>query len=373
MISTNVFVAYAATASVVFLGLPGVLRDSSRDGFAHRLVTLFLFAVAASYVVYIAGYRDLTAGFDTASYVRAYSAITDLSSAHAVGVDVFGSTELLFWPLQALIKSAGFSSRAWLVVMCLGSLSLMAVAYRFMASSYGLNWVVVVLVVFTYELVYMGNAMRQMVAFPVGIISVAFLSDRRFVLALLCYLTAVGLHWSSAVFIFAPLFWMSAFSGRRFVIVYLAAVLFLAQFATFGLLEVVTWYFEPLRSKVEHYSVAESHIAAVYLTANFWICVASLLVVVFFLNDYLPSRVFFSCFLLFSTLMLIGIHLPDFSERYMAQLLFFVPLVWVVAAKKLAQRLGWRLHLCAMVVAVNFAALGYAVLNQPSAQVTLGL
>lgn len=366
---SDALVLFIVFAFALLIVMP-VVAAKYRPGRSLWFGAHCLWIVACAFLAVVAGARGRTAGFDTAAYVATYESLQSLETAWATGAVVFGNTELLFWPLQYLFQSAGVGAELWVCIIVLLSFGLVTVCYRELSSQLGVPWVVVVFLLLSYFLVYLGNAMRQMLAFPLGVLAVVQFYRGKYLRTLVLLVIGVGLHWSTMIFALAPL--SSLVTSRwRFLCLTLFCL-------AVGLLDIspvlqALPLISQVESKVEYYMVSESHISAVYKTANFWLCAAAQLILIVRFEDVRRSQAFLACAVLFFSLMLLGLRLPDFSERFMAQMLFLFPLALALFLRPRGASSPVGRSLIGLSIAVFFVALGAAVLAQPSTKVTLNL
>ncbi len=317
----------------------------------------------------VAGLRPETAGFDTASYVNAYLQMASPLNAVGDGARTFGNTELLWWPMQSLLKPF-FDARTWLALNFAMVICAVWLSYRFGCRLYRLSAALFALVFATFFVVYAGNGMRQALSIPIGALAIFCFFDRRFLAWLALALIAVGLHWSSLVVLVVPVFRMRIFD-RGFAYVALPIACLVLSSLTTGWLgaAVDALGISTFSDKYSLYSGGSSHVGEVWRTANFWLCVVTSLCFLICCPVAKGSQRALQVFVtIYLSLVLLGVRIPDFAERYLPALLFAMPLmvalmvrrVSVPAAAKSAMLLGF------------FVALGLLVYLNDSAQVTLG-
>lgn len=315
--------------------------------------------------------RPLDAGNDTVGYISTYNQLDGIASSWRIGALNYGNTEILWWPLQSVLRNV-LSPRAWLIANYFFVFVLTALFYRTAARPSGIRSGIFALAFLTFFLVYTGNIMRQALAAPIGALGFFLFFERRIVIAGSLVALAIGLHWSSIVFLAAPLFALRLFNKDGIylclpVLALAASVLsssvighIVGLLGIPGITEKFTLYFQQGH---------QSHIEAIWKTANFWICTASS--TAFLLMDR-PSRsesqALHKFTLLLLSLVLFGINSADFSERYMPYLLLIVPLQAALVAMRLRASQTIR----------NFAYIGFflligaLVLLAKSSQHTLG-
>jgi len=342
-----------------------------RSGVVGPVPSLLLVLPVLFYGLYTVGMRPLAAGNDTARYVMTYGNLDGFRSAFITGVTYFGNTELLWWPLQSVLKPM-LSIRGWLIanfVLVFGSAFLY---YRLEAKAYKLSAGIFALVFMTFFLVYSGNIMRQALAIPIGALGFGMFMRRRYLLAAVLALLSIGLHWSLIVILVLPLLKLPIFK-KNFV--YVLVPVSAAALSPFSV-EIVGWVVNILglpeiSSKFDLYFAGgrQSHVAAIWMTANFWICSTVSLAFLFFCKpDQYESQSLHKYVLLFLTLILLGVENADFSERYLPFILFVLPLM--IGA--LVDRIRLPAVAKNLVFFGFFLSLAMLVFTAASSQYTLG-
>lgn len=179
---------------------------------AGRRAPLYLLLVLP---IFIYGFvqvamRPLDAGNDTIGYISTYVQLDDISSSWQVGALIYGNTEILWWPLQSVLRHF-LSPRAWLIANYVLVFVLAALLYRRAAKPSGIHSGIFALAFLTFFLVYTGNIMRQALAAPIGALGLFLFFERRFVRASILIAISIGLHWSSIILLAAPLFALRIF------------------------------------------------------------------------------------------------------------------------------------------------------------------
>ncbi len=315
--------------------------------------------------------RPLDAGNDTVGYISTYNKLDHIADAWNVGASIYGNTEILWWPLQNVLRYF-LSPRAWLIANYLFVFALAALFYGVTARPFGIHAGLFALAFLTFFLVYTGNIMRQALATPIGALGLFLFFERRFLRASMLITVAIGLHWSSIIFLAAPLFTLRVFDRDG---VYLGLPLLALATSTLSsslIGHVVSLLGIPgISDKFILYFLQghQSHIEAIWKTANFWICTVSS--AAFLLIDR-PSRSITRALhkftLLLLSLVLFGISSADFSERYMPYLLLIFPLQGALIARRL--RAPQTIRNFAFIGL--FLLIGALVLLAKSSQYTLG-
>lgn len=338
-------------------------------GAGQRILISISSLVIFCWFIYVAGMRPFDAGGDTARYIEAYSEISSFIGAREVGGAIYGNTEILWWPVQYVYKFFEVSERLWLVINCIWIFVLTYFSYRKLC--WGGFALIFSFVFLTYFSVYAGNAMRQALAFPIGLLSVCFLYERRYLLYFLLCFISVGLHWSSLAFV-AFLFF-KVLPNNRFTYLVLPIFSFMCSWALEPSLRLFVDIvgLPELRVKLDLYfdRGRESHVGAVWETFNFWICLlGSFAYLVLFRSGRGSSRALASYVSGFLSIILFGVFNPDFSERYFPAVLLVYPLLMasILARFKIGSDLRLSLFM------LFFLVLGISVFISQSARDTLG-
>lgn len=242
------------------------------------LLAVFCVIPILIYGLIFIGFRPENAGFDTPIYLRAYKNIGHIFEAHS-RVYWYGNTELLWWPIQSVFRYI-FNARNWLILNYFLTCIAIYLAYKTLVKHYQINPLIFPLVLFTYYFVYMGNGIRQALALPIALAATVIFSDKKYITSALLISLAIGLHWSSILFLLIPAFRLSLIKKDW---VYLAIpCVALALSTLFG--STAGWAInllgiDALSTKHDLYfaSDRESHIGVVWKTLNFWVCAVSTL------------------------------------------------------------------------------------------------
>ena len=224
----------------------------------------------------------------------------------------------------------------------------------------------------SYYFVYAGNAIRQALALPIGLIAFCLYLDRRYWKAALLITLAIGLHWSAIFYLIASVFAFPLFKRHWVFIVVPLVMLILSVFIG----EVARIFVDllgmpELKVKYEIYFEGgrESHVGVIWTKFNFWI---SIIVSFVFLVLCKPSRyesnVLHLYVLLFLSLTLFGVMAADFSERFLPALLLVLPLV----AVQILRRFKIPASVAEGVLIQGFFALWVLIIFSQSSIETLG-
>lgn len=375
---------YLIFANLALISLVPLLIVDSSDScslsekrFQWLSASLLTFAVIVFFYLfgsYFIGFRPLDAGYDTPNYVRAFREIGDFFSAREVGIGIFGNTEFLFWPVQSLLKFFVSEPQAWLLLQYSIVFLLSGLSYLFLTKETPAPAYLFVLVLLTFDLIYFGNAIRQMLAFPIGLISLYFFNKKKYLYYALLVLLSTGLHWSSLIFLLAPVFLYAFYPRRLFLLLFyislpvLSMILIEIFYSAFLFLGI-----DLIANKFELYLNRESHLGSVYTLLNFWFCVFFAAIVIVFNDTFKQYRVLYITHSLLFTLILAGASVADFSERLLPLYIFLTPMVLYIFVFHIIPLKHDLLSKWALSISyvVFFIVLGLFVLQNESARITL--
>jgi len=339
--------------------------------FFITFAVILIFYLLGSYFI---GLRPLDAGFDTPSYVRAFLQIDDIFSAREVGKNTFGNTEFLYWPMQSFFKNFLSDPQAWLFLQYSIVFLLLGISYRYLVMDTPIPVFIFVFVLLTFDLVYFGNALRQGLAFPIGVISVYFLIQKKYFHYLLLVGISIGLHWSSLIFLLTPIFQFALFQRRSFLLFY---YLLLPVFS-FSIIYILYYLFQFLGidmivNKFDLYLHRITHFGSLYSLVNFWFSMLFASIVIVFNDFYKKYRMLYLLHTLFLSLILVGVAVPDFSERFLYSYIFLTPMIaYIFVFRILPLKHGLvDTMVLSLSYVVFFIVLGLFVLQNESARITL--
>jgi len=361
---------YTFMFAVAFLFLSIELEEKAPH--ARTVINCCRLFVVFVHALLLAGLRPPNLGSDTPTYVFGYNNLVDFASAHDVGEAYFGNTEILFWPFQALFKFFGVESQTWLAINFSIVFFLVLALYAFINLRGQRSIFLFCLLFFTYEIVYLGNIMRQALAMPMVFMAVYFLYRRSFLTAAAVFFLATGFHWSALSFLLCvPISFFDLRSRKHIGIALLAA------FAAGGLVASVVssgWIeFAPIATKADFYTSNVSHVESIFATFNFWYCLLIAVLLVATRPSFFPPQPVVCGFVVSVLMVLAGTGVTDISERHMPYALLFSPVIFYSWARQFVAGLGLAEKFAAHLCLVAHALLGFAVLLQPSTKFTLGL
>lgn len=308
---------------------------------------------------------------DTNAYVKTFEALDGPIGARAVGHQWFGSSELLFWPIQGLIEPWG-SPRTFLVLNFVAVVFASALAYRAITRHWGPHaWLLFSLVFLTYFCVYAGNGMRQALAIPFALAGATFVWNKRWLAGAACVFLAVGFHWTSVATLAVLVFKVVPLNKKVMVATPLIALVS-SQLLFHWLLELVAASFLEdtfLGERAAIYSEGVMTTADPRTSINLWIAVGLyVLTILGRWNEDTGDQLIRAYACLFMTLVLATLGVEEVWVRFLVNLMFLTPILGVLWIRQL--RLGPRPAVGA--VALASSTLFVAWLFSYSAQVTLG-
>ncbi|MGH9878991.1 MAG: EpsG family protein, partial [Nitrososphaerales archaeon] len=317
---------------------------------------------------YYIALRPFYSGGDTIPYLAAFNRIS--SPFTAISDASYGS-ELLFWPVQAILKLF-VNERGWLIANYLIIVSLTYVAYKKTTDGTRISPLIFSLVFLTFFAVFSGNAMRQVYSIPLGLIAFHYCYRREYIKFLMLAALAISFHWAAAVILVSPLF--TRLPNRNIYYIGIPVVALSCSLLIEPVVDFITNIagFNWLAFKVELYFKGGkvSHIQAVWKTVNFWLCVSLYLslIITNITTDEKHEKAT-KYLLMFISMMLFAVNNPDVSERYMVWFLFLVPLAVTVLLSKL--KVSHALRNCLFMV--SFCTMAILVFTRESATLTLGV
>lgn len=341
----------------------------ARNNETNKYKLLFLTVPPLLFGFYFIALRPLDAGGDTQAYINTFLQLDSIVTAHSVGENTYGNTEYLFWPTQALIKYF-FDVRGWLIVNYLIVTALICYAYKKILSDTKISYLIFGMVYLTFYAVYTGNVMRQAYAIPLGALAFYYASTGNNKKHLIFLLLAICFHWSAIALALSKLTKKIPNKRLYYLSIPAAALLFSAFMAPLAGYVASVTKFSFLASKYNLYFAGRTtHFGQVWETANFWICVFVYSTVVFIAPQSRKTETITKYMLLFMTLMLFSINIPNVSERYMGYFLFLIPIsiATVLLNTKAPAVLKNVLFTC------FFVLMAILVYTRDSARITLGI
>lgn len=368
MNSTSILIAYFLASWIVctLVHRSYSIPQKKRDLNAHKLLFFTLPPLVLGY--YYIALRPYDAGGDTIPYLHSYARI--LSPVTATQDADYG-TELLFWPVQALLKYF-VDERGWLIANYFIVIFLTYTAYKKFTDKTSISPLIFSLVFLTFFAVYAGNAMRQIYSIPLGVIAFHYCYRKNYKLFLAFSILSIAFHWSAIIILASPIFARVPNKKVYYILIPLAA---LACSSLIGpLIEFITslagldWLTD--KSNLYFKGGRTSHIEAVWKTVNFWLCVIIYLALIITKTITEENHQNLTKFLLmFFSLMLFAISNADVSERYMVWFLFLVPLAVIVVFSKIKIIPALKNQL----ILILFLIMTVLVYTRESATATLGI
>ncbi|VVO71341.1 hypothetical protein PS862_01353 [Pseudomonas fluorescens] len=332
----------------------------------HKLLFFSIPALAVGF--YFVALRPFNAGGDTVPYILAYNRIS--SPLTATQYAMYGN-ELLFWPVQAIIKNF-VEVRGWLISNYLIIALLSFFSYKKVTQHTKISPFLFALVFMTFFSVYTGNAMRQVYAVPLGLMAFYYCFQKNYFKYLLLLAAAIFFHWSAVIFLLSPLFSRLPNKLKYYIAIPIIAVLssFLLTNITHLLADLTGFEWFTFKENIYINGGRVSHIEEVWKTFNFWLCI------LMYLSLVLTRIVLVEEFqnitkylLMFISIMLFTVGSPDISERYMVSFIFLTPLITAIIIQKVKIDSTSKSFL----YAILFLLMAGLVYTRPSAIVTLGI
>ncbi len=368
MNSINLLIAYFVVSWTIcaLLHKSDSILLKNQEHNAHKLIFLTLPPLILGF--YFIALRPFDSGGDTITYLASYNRITSPLTATS---DTGFGTELLFWPVQALMKPF-LDERGWLIANYLIVMSLTYIAYKKATDKTPISPLLFSLVFLTFFAVYAGNAMRQIYSIPLGLLAFHYCYKKNYTYFFIFSALAIAFHWSAVIILASPLFTRIPNKKSYYIGIPIAALACSSLIGPF--VELITnltglgWLSD--KSNLYLKGGRVSHIEAVWKTVNFSLCVMIYLCLVLTngISDEKHQNI--SKFLLmFFSLMLFAVTNADVSERYMVWFLFLVPLAVTIIFSKIKLSLALK-NLFLLILFMLMAAL---VFTRESATATLGI
>ena len=366
---------YRSDLLYIFIGLifffMVLYYKGTEDNKAANLLSYYIFTLIAFtiFLLYI-GLRPDSAGNDTEAYVVAFRRLSSLSTAWSDGVSAFGNKEPLFWPVLYLFKELMLSENFFILFTSFVSCVLTFVFYKLYIRRFQLNGVYVpiflVLLLFSYELVYFGNLIRVSWAFPLCAISLV-ISIEKPKTSLAIAALAVSFHFSSLIilpYIFLRKVYFFHNLNRLSLVLLFGTVLIVSELVLPYLGVFSKAYMGgAISDKVELYQNHAFNLTSIFTTLNFWIVSFHVLLILIMGNKerYFPVIYIYSVILFLSPL-------AKFSERYFPLVLLFLPVVLFDCLRK-----KFSDSLALILTVIFYLLLGCFMINTLSAQYTLSI
>ena len=282
-----------------------------------------------------------------------------------------GGTELLFWPIQAILKPL-LDERGWLTANYLIVAGLTFFSYKKITDKTPISPLLFSLVFLTFFAVYAGNAMRQIYSIPLGLVAFHYCQQKKYTYYIIFSALAISFHWSAVIILASPFFTRLPNKKSYYIAIPIIALTSSSLIRPF--IDIITTLsgLDWLSDKSNLYLKGGriSHIEAVWKTVNFWLCVIIYvaLVVTKSITDEKHQNI--SKFLLmFFSLMLFAVTNTDVSERYMVWFLYVVPLAVAIIFSKLKISSALKNQLFLLL----FLLMAALVFTRESAIATLGI
>lgn len=344
------------------------LNDGGKSSKESDLLTqaLFFFIYSFIFTVYIS-LRPSYAGNDTQSYIGAFSAIYNIKDAFQTGFEFHGSADPLFWPAMGILKTIGITPEY--LILTIGSISCILVYISTLIQTKSLNlpaWqasLFVVLILYTYQLVYLGNLLRVSIAYPICALSIIYAQKSTIKATTLCIM-AIGFHISSIIAIpYILLYYFNKnFKINKQSIIYLTILsAFISLFNEKILMFFSSIYFSAISDKISLYQMHEFNLSSIFTTITFWFIFIHFII----LFKYGNQKSTFSFFYIFFVILILS-PIPKMAERYFPLILMFMPCLFFIS---LREKYSERQTLLFM--SFFYIPIGFILINTESLRYTL--
>jgi len=337
------------------------------------LINGFFFVFAFAWVLYFSGFRDFGAGNDTINYVFAFSQINGPLDAYQTGMSYYGSKEFLFWFLAGVVKVIfGDNPRIWLLINCAISFIGSAIVYLKLSKELGWKYwaLLLVLLYFTYQLVFISSYMRQMIAVPFLYLSLHHAYNKNPASAAFFFFMSFSFHYSAILFF--PLIFIFLFDFvflfnkiyAVFAILFGGIFLQLIDFmypllSGFGITDKVDLYIS------QGYQAAMEGRSAVS-SLNLVFSAISLICALFFLDK--ESFIYKVCFYILA-LFFVFFDFPIILVRLLPYLFILIPFLYLMVVSKFVRSISLRILMGFFL----FSLVLVIMMMSYSAKYTLGL
>ena len=355
------FVSY-----VTLIGLNSKVLFAS--GMRSVTVSGFEFFAVFFTIVYtflLVGMRDSNGLGDTPQYLYVFDNLQSLGSSWIDGFQLYGNTELLFWPAAYAFKALGFSAESWMAAIVVVTTAI--VAYSYKGLGLGRLWYVAFSGLYlTYYIVFMA-AIRQSIAESLVLLAIVLARSNKIASSVFFLVAATGFHSSAALgfsililrrFNIKPKL-MAASIFIAFIGSVLAPSILASVFGAFG--------FENTLGKVAMYSSVDggNEFGNLFQHKQFlllFVVFVSYLAIFRGATDFVYKFIFFLVFILFFFW-----SMPVMSGRVMGYLTLLLPyMVAKLALKFLGE--SNSIIFCWLL----FSIMGILVLSTKSTQLVLG-
>ncbi len=322
--------------------------------------------VVVAFSLLIVGMRDGNSAGDTPQYLYVFDNLRTLNTSWLDGFQLYGNTELLFWPTAYVFKALGFSAEVWMGMVVV--VTTMLVGYGYKNLGLGRLWYIPFSGLYlTYYIVFMA-AIRQSIAESLVLLALVFVRRNNIIASIVILLIAAGYH-SSALLGFSLIF-LNRFSinPRIITVSILVAVVasVLAPSVLAAVFEVLG--FENTLGKVMMYSAVDggNEFGNLFHHKQFLLL---LFVVISYLSilrgsdDIVYKFIFFLVFTLFFFW-----SMPVMSGRVMGYLTLLLPYMLIKITQEFLSESNSMIFSWFV-----FSIMGLLVLNTNSTKLVLGL
>jgi hypothetical protein len=338
------------------------------------IVNLFFLIISLLFIEFIIGLRPLNAGNDTPLYIATFNAIDNFLNAYHTGVAYFGSKEPGFWILSGLIKNVSNNPHIWLSLNILIPTIISASIYLKLSKQYHIElWTILFFGLFlTYEVVFMGGAMRQAFSIPLIAFYLFYLYNNSYIKALIFLSLATLFHFSSLLFL--PIFIIfryNLFHSQKTVFFLLIVSLLLGINFTFIAEKTIHLVsIQPLIDKYNLYILNhfEGELANRSIFSSLNMVFSFFLILITFIS-FNKQNFFYTISIYFLLLFMLFIKFPVIEVRILSYYIFFYPFIIYLILHKYIQ----YHYITIVFFSTIFYFLGLSTFLRESTQYTLGL
>jgi len=311
--------------------------------------------------------RPDQAGNDTNSYINTYRAIYDIKSSFKTGLNYHGSADPIFWPAMALLKSLGISHQYF--ILSVGSISCilfylsMATQCKILKLSPWYATFFSVLILYTYQLTYMGNLLRISIAYPICALAFIY-AQKSTSKSLVLGLISIGFHLSCIIvlpyILITHLTNKSKINKNKILLAMFFSII-VSSFNENILFLISNFSFAPIGEKILLYQAHSFNIKTIFTTITFWFIALHFIILLF----YGKSRTTLIFFYLFFIILILS-PIPKMAERYFPLILIIMPAILYSALKERYTTKNVEIFMTTLYIPI-----GFILINTESVRYTL--
>lgn len=330
----------------------------------------FIFYTLPAFTIgfYFIALKPFDAGGDTSHYLESFSYIKNPFTATS---DADFGTEVLFWPIQALLKLA-FDARGWLIAHFLIISALNFIAYKKLLENTKITSLLFSLPFLSYFIVYDANAMRQAYAIPLSMLAFYY-SYRRESLKFLAFsLISISFHWSSIIILIAPIANKIPHKPKYYITLPILALALSSLISPMvdGIANLFGFQWLLTKSNAYIDGNYKSHLDNILLSLNFWLCICTyMLTITLGTAKRQEYEKITKLLLIFICIILFSIKHVDIADRYLVNILFLIPIAITISLLNI--KLSNLIR--NLIVSLTMLAMGGLVYTSPPLMSALGI